>query len=304
MKPDLPLRQILHSKRANIYYLERVRILVRGGKIEYLTQEGGYWNIPLANTTFLLLGNGASITQAASRMLAKAAVPFGFCAGGGTPLYAAVDVLWVTPQSEYGPTKYMQQWMRMWLDPDQRLVAAKDLQRARIQNTKKWWSSTHFQKQGFNPGSLSSLVEDLEDNLEDSTSNAALLGYEGAATKKLYRKAAKATNHGSFQRKQQGTGVVNQFLTHGNYLAYGCGAVVCWALGIPPSLSVLHGKTRRGGLVYDFADIIKDGVILPQAFISAQIGHTRSEFKGACIRSLMDLGALDTMFKTAQGLIS
>nr|WP_246194971.1 hypothetical protein [Allochromatium palmeri] len=69
------LKTILHSKRANLYYLEHCRVLVNGGRVEYVTDEGKqslYWNIPIANTTSLLLGTGTSITQAAMRELAKA----------------------------------------------------------------------------------------------------------------------------------------------------------------------------------------------------------------------------------------
>ncbi|MDR2688822.1 MAG: subtype I-F CRISPR-associated endonuclease Cas1, partial [Azoarcus sp.] len=62
------LKTILHSKRANLYYLEHCRVLVNGGRVEYVTEAGKrslYWNIPIANTTCLLLGTGTSVTQAA-----------------------------------------------------------------------------------------------------------------------------------------------------------------------------------------------------------------------------------------------
>jgi CRISP-associated protein Cas1 len=78
LKHDLTpkeLKSILHSKRANIYYLEHCRVLVNGGRVEYVTEQGRdslYWNIPIANTTTLLLGTGTSVTQAAVRELAKA----------------------------------------------------------------------------------------------------------------------------------------------------------------------------------------------------------------------------------------
>lgn len=80
------LKTILHSKRANLYYLEHCRVLVNGGWVEFVTDEGKrslYWNIPIANTTALLLGSGTSITQAAVRELAKAGVLLGFSGGGG-----------------------------------------------------------------------------------------------------------------------------------------------------------------------------------------------------------------------------
>ena len=46
------LKSILHSKRANLYYLEHCRVLVKGGRVEYVTDAGRqslYWNIPIAN---------------------------------------------------------------------------------------------------------------------------------------------------------------------------------------------------------------------------------------------------------------
>ena len=66
------LKTILHSKRANLYYLQHCRVLVNGGRVEYVTDAGKqslYWNIPIANTTTILLGTGTSITQAAMREL-------------------------------------------------------------------------------------------------------------------------------------------------------------------------------------------------------------------------------------------
>ena len=64
--PSSDLKTILHSKRANLYYLEHCRVLLNGGRVEYVTDQGNeslYWNIPIANTTCLLLGSGTSITQ-------------------------------------------------------------------------------------------------------------------------------------------------------------------------------------------------------------------------------------------------
>ncbi|MDB5870471.1 MAG: cas1f, partial [Polaromonas sp.] len=71
-----------------------------------------------------------------------------------------------------------------------------------------------------------------------------------------------------------------------------------WVLGLPHGLAVLHGKTRRGGLVFDVADLVKDATILPQAFISAMRGDTEQEFRRACIESLTRSEALDFMIDT------
>jgi CRISPR-associated protein Cas1 len=60
-------------------------------------------------------------------------------------------------------------------------------------------------------------------------------------------------------------------------------------------LAVLHGKTRRGGLVFDVADLIKDATVLPQAFISAMRGDSEQEFRQACIEAFARTECLDFM---------
>ena len=134
------LKAILHSKRANIYYIEKCRVMQKGGRVVYLTEEKvekQYWNIPIANTPVILLGNGTSITQAAVRMLASAGVLIGFSGGGGTPLIAANEVEWLSPQSEYRPTEYIQGWMSFWFDQEKRLKVAKRFQQLRVQYLQK-----------------------------------------------------------------------------------------------------------------------------------------------------------------------
>ena len=87
------LKAILHSKRANIYYLEHCRVMQKDGRVLYLSEpkpgqkDNLYFNIPIANTTCLILGSGTSLTQAAMRLLASAGVLVGFCGGGATPLF-------------------------------------------------------------------------------------------------------------------------------------------------------------------------------------------------------------------------
>lgn len=304
------LKTILHSKRANLYYLEHCRVLVNGGRVEYVTDQGKdslYWNIPIANTTCLLLGTGTSITQAAMRELAKAGVLVGFCGGGGTPLYSAneqdIEVAWFNPQSEYRPTEYLQQWVRFWFDGDLRLEAAKAFQRTRLERiAQHWGNSRSLADAGFaiSGDLLRSALDGSRRVLDATTSHADLLTEEARLTKKLFKLAANAVDYGDFTRAKHGTGAdsANRFLDHGNYLAYGLGATATWVLGLPHGLAVLHGKTRRGGLVFDVADLVKDAVVLPQAFISAMRGDEEQTFRHACIESFARTEALDGMIDT------
>ncbi|MEN8180626.1 MAG: type I-F CRISPR-associated endonuclease Cas1f [Pseudomonadota bacterium] len=308
------LKTILHSKRANLYYLEHCRVLVNGGRVEYVTDEGKrslYWNIPIANTTSLLLGTGTSITQAAMRELAKAGVLVGFSGGGGTPLFSSVerdtDIVWFSPQSEYRPTEYLQAWVKFWFDDERRLAAAKIIQRARIVRIQHHWLKNRaLVDKGFviDSGRLETLLNGALKSVEEATDVTALLTAEARLTKQLFKLAVQTVGYGDFVRAKKGGGTdpANRFLDHGNYLAYGLGATATWVLGLPHGLAVLHGKTRRGGLVFDAADLIKDAVILPLAFISAMAGHEEQEFRRACIESLTRTESLDFMIDTLKAI--
>lgn len=306
MKAIVPsdLKTILHSKRANLYYLEHCRVLVRGGRVEYVTDAGKeqlYWNIPIANTTCILLGTGTSITQAAVRELSKAGVMIGFCGGDGSPLYAGCEVEFLSPQSEYRPTQYVQQWCRFCFDDDKRLQAAKDLQLARLEMIKQVWAKTDWQ---MDMSALERALHSSAEQLKNAPDSQSLLAAEGRLTQWLYALANQATLNMPKFTRQQGANAdsANRFLDHGNYLAYGLGATACWVLGLPHALAILHGKTRRGGLVFDVADMVKDALILPQAFISAAQGDEERDFRQQCMQRLLQFSALDYMIERLKSL--
>lgn len=308
------LKSILHSKRANIYYLEHCRLLVNGGRVEFVTDEGKrslYWNIPIANTTTVLLGTGTSVTQAAMRELARAGVLVGFCGGGGTPLFSAneidIEVAWFSPQSEYRPTEYLQHWVRFWFDDALRLAAAKAFQLARLQRIREHWLDNRLLRDAqFEIGRdvLLDALAKAQLSVEAAVDVTSLLTAEARLSKQLYKFAANATNYGEFTRSTRGAGSdpANHFLDHGNYLAYGLGATATWVLGLPHGLAVLHGKTRRGGLVFDVADLVKDAIVLPLAFVAAMRGDSEQEFRQACIESLTRAEALDFMIDTLKDI--
>ena len=307
------LKTILHSKRANIYYLQYCRVLVNGGRVEYVTDQGKkslYWNIPIANTTTLLLGTGTSITQAAMRELAKAGVLVGFCGGGGTPLFSAnemdIEVAWFSPQSEYRPTEYLQGWVKFWFDDELRLQAAKTLQQERLARLRQEWNRRSLHDQGFRVDivRLNQLLAGSEERIQQQTDTTGLLTEEARLTKALFKLAVDTVNYGDFTRAKRGTGSdpANRFLDHGNYLAYGLGATATWVLGLPHGLAVLHGKTRRGGLVFDAADLIKDACILPQAFLSAMRGDDEQAFRQHCIEALTRSESLDFIIDTLKSV--
>lgn len=306
------LKTILHSKRANIYYLSHCRVMQKDGRVLYLTEDDKanlYYNIPIANTTSILLGTGTSITQAAMRLLSQAGVLVGFSGGGGSPLFMAAErevfVEWMTPQSEYRPTEYIQGWMSWWWDNDKRLAAAKQLQIARVAYLQAVWSKdSDLKRHGFdsNNEAIQKLLSDNISQIDKQTEVMHLLQLEARLTKQLYKLAAKNTGYDGFTREHEGIDKANGFLNHGNYLAYGLGATTAWTLGIPHGFAVMHGKTRRGALVFDIADIIKDALVLPLAFICASENMSEQEFRQECLNIFTKHKALDYQFEVVKQL--
>ena len=300
LKPT-DLKAILHSKRANVFYLEHCRVMQKDGRILYLTEtkyENHYYNIPIANTTVILLGTGTSITQAAMRMLASAGVLVGFCGGGATPLFSGAEIEWLNPQSEYRPTDYVQGWLSFWFDDQKRLIIAKEFQQKRLAFIQKIWSKDkQLQEAGFDVSDrdLAQAFVAVDHKIHQVTSVTDLLLAEALLTKQLYKYAA--THCGlSFERNFHAGDDANNFLNHGNYLAYGLGACTLWVLGIPHGFAVMHGKTRRGALVFDVADLVKDAIVLPWAFVCTKEEFSEQEFRQKVLQKFTEHKALDFMF--------
>jgi CRISPR-associated protein Cas1 len=290
-------RAVMISKRANVFYLERARVMQEGERVVYLTDTGmdieKLFNIPDKNTAFLMLGKGTSITDAAIRKLAESNVMVGFCGSGGSPLFGALDLVFLPPQDEYRPTDHMQQWMIQWMDEAKRLNIAKAFLQERLEWTLERWDSLGVVIKD-------AVAGDFERAIVSGASTAELLAAEAVWAKRLY--ALLARKHQLEFRRNEGKRLrdtpeahINSLLDHGNYIAYGYAATALHGLGIPFALPVLHGKTRRGALVFDVADLIKDGLVMPLAFKHGKQGSKDSAFRAELIQTAQDLGVLDLL---------
>ncbi|MEG0344291.1 MAG: type I-F CRISPR-associated endonuclease Cas1f [Acinetobacter sp.] len=297
-------RALMLSKRACVFYLERVRVILKDDRIVYLTDSlqpvEHFYNIPEKNTAFLLLGKGSSLTDAAARRLAESNVMVGFCGSGGSPLFSALDLTFLAPQSEYRPTEYMQIWMKAWLDDDARLLMAKILLSERISIVEKAWKKNTVLIQY--AITLDQIAKQrFQQDVESAKDQTELLAAEGRWAKSLYKQLASGFNF-EFSREEGKAShdsmrdIANSYLDHGNYIAYGYAAVTLNGMGISFALPILHGKTRRGGLVFDIADLVKDAFVMPQAFISAKFEHSQKEFRMQLIETCQDNDVLDYMF--------
>jgi len=288
---------VMMSKRANVFYLEHVRLFQKDDRLMYLTETGQpiekIVNIPAKNTAFILLGKGTSITDAAARKLAESNIMLGFCGSGGSPLFGATDITFLSPQDEYRPTEYLQQWARLWFNESSRLTLAKTFLRQRIQWDVAFWKKFELEVRP-------DMTERFENEIVAAIDVEHLLSAEAHYAKALYGYLA-ATHNLAFSRNEgqraKGTAseLVNSYLDHGNYIAYGYAACALHVLGISYSFPVLHGKTRRGALIFDVADLIKDWLVMPLAFQYGSAGRKDNEFRAALIDRAQEHEVLDLL---------
>lgn len=307
MKPRAKPKQILLSKRANVFYLEHAKLMQKGDRVMYMVSDSSglesFFNIPERNTMFLLLGKGTSITDAAARRLAESNVVIGFVGNGGSPLSSFADMVFLAPQSEYRPTEYMQGWMNKWCDESQRLAIAKAFFRERLA-----WALQAWEKSPFPELQLLALPQRLLDALHTKINDAQdtqhLIAVEAEWARNAYRLLADAFSMPDFRRSESServddmTGTANSFIDHGNYIAYGYAAAALNVLGISYALPVMHGKTRRGALVFDVADMYKDALVLPLAFHAAKRRYRNQEFRDALVDSCLETGVMDRVIDT------
>lgn len=297
-------RTILLSKRANILYIEKAKVMVFNERVIYrkeFEEEILDFNIPDCNTSYLLLGKGTSITDTAIRYLSKSSVIVGFCGSGGTPLHSCVDVVFLNPADEYRPTEYCQEWVRRWFIYDEKIKLAIKMQKIRTENLIKYWRKNDFLR---NNNILLSDVEinKFNNSLINAKSENEMMVNEAVFTKYLYRNIKENLNI-SFKRKN-GSDTINSMLDHGNYLMYGCAAVSLHALGIPAAFPLLHGKTNRGGLVFDLADVFKDAIVLPLAFeMGIDLKNSEQDFRIKLINCIQKEDIIDKMIATLKFII-
>jgi len=269
--------RLLMTDREGALYLERARILVEDNRIVYYTSDDEYarrFNIPHVNLAVLFIGQGTSITQDAMRLLGEEGVHLAVTGSGGTPMHMGA-------LTTYTATRHFREMLPVYQDPDRSLVAAKSVMRDRAERMKKIGGAYAKRLLRVRDTSLlAKICKDLESDLDTVTDIPQLLGVEGKFSKNCYAAFAKmsgASKYGEFRRLPGSSPtpdlkdpikMINQLIDHGNYLCYGMAGAALWALGIPPHMSIFHGKTRAGGLVFDVADSFKDALVLPMAFAS------------------------------------
>lgn len=309
--------RLLVTDREGALYLERARIHVEGDRVVYHITDDEHrreYNIPHVNLAVLFIGQGTSISQSALRLLGEEGVHLAVTGSGGTPVHMGA-------LTTYTSTRHFREMLPIYLDPQRSLLAAKAVMRDRTARMKriggigclKWLKARDVSV-------LSRVCSRFEANLDDCKDVTQLLGFEGNFSKACYAEFSSISglskSH-SFRREAGGgepargevdpIRQVNRLIDHGNYLCYGMAGAALWALGVPPHLSIFHGKTRAGGLVFDLADSFKDAFVLPIAFSLAREKDPKEaerSFRGRLINAFDDREILKEAIGTVERMIA
>ena len=286
--------RLLVTDRQGALYLERALVHVEGERVVYHITDDDHrreFNIPHVNLAVLFLGQGTSISQPAMRLLAEEGVHLAVTGSGGSPLHMG-------SLTTYTATRQFRELLPIYLEPARSLLAAKAVMRDRSERMRKIGGAgaqKHLRQR--ETAGLNTLCARFQSNLDKTTDIQQLLGFEGNFSKACY---AEFSRYGDPVEK------VNHLIDHGNYLCYGMAGAALWATGIPPHLSVFHGKTRAGGLVFDLADSFKDALVLPLAFALAQEKDAKgaeTQFRARLINAFDDREVLKLAIATIERML-
>lgn len=311
--------RLLVTDREGALYLERARVHVEGGRVVYTITDDEHareFNVPHVNLAVLFLGQGTSITQDAARLLGEEHVHVAITGTGGTPMHMGA-------LTTYTATTHFRRLLPIYQDPGLSLKAGVAVMLDRIERMETVGgklAAKHLRVRQID--GLRKAAADFKAAMPKCTDVTQLLGYEGDFSKACYREFGRMVGLQSFkrhagagppdasrplEREAERIALANRLIDHGNYLCYGMAGAALWALGIPPHMSVFHGKTRAGGLVFDLADGFKDALVLPLAFSVAtgkKADDPEKTFRARLIEAFDDHKILAKAVNTVEAMLS
>lgn len=242
-------------------FFEKAKIVMKDGFLVALNGDKGIETIPVAQVGMLFLGYGTSITQEAALFCSMHDCYVCFSRGGFN-VHTCIN-----EQRNKNPEKLLNQ---VDLVKNHKLEVAKELLKLRVMLDYKSNKYNHY--------------------VDEFNSLNQLRGHEGAYARKVYKRQSDFFNIKNFTRDQQYESKrfkkdkspetvvekINGRLNIVNNVLYNFCSILSLKMSLDPSLSFLHGDSRRSGLCYDLADVIKTKVTIP---ISFDLKKYNDEFK-------------------------
>lgn len=238
----------LITDREPLVFLERSKISVSGNHVISVDKDGSF-NVPVSSIHCLMLGNGTSITSDATALCAKHNCYVSFVKGG-------LNTHSVWHCGRYSNPKNLVNQVKNHSDPIKRLEIAKKLIKLRLD-----YLDFPYNR-----------MINIE-SINEAKSVEILLGIEGSFARKTYAQFINTTGT-SFKREQESRIGTNSSLTIANNALYNFIATIVISLGLSPSIGFIHGQSRRGGLVFDLADIFKHPLYFEEVFSNKYDKHS------------------------------
>lgn len=234
-------------------YREKAKIRMDDGFLVALKGKEGKEIIAPSSHLLLLLGPGTSISQEAAIFAAFNDMQIAFLRGQCNVHSFFMSGRYQNPESVMNQA---------------RLIDTQKLQVA------KWLMEYRLRRHGY--------AQELIEDMRTQSDIVHLTAWEGRWAKTVYKSYA-VNRKIVFTRNFDAADGPNVKLNLLNNALYSICTAILMSCGLHPSLGFLHGFTRRGGLAFDLADILKNDTTLPIAFDSTVPAGKEAMYKLASL---------------------
>jgi CRISP-associated protein Cas1 len=225
----------LVSDKEPFVYVEKTKIVVDDGFFTLLSGEDGKKILAPSSHLVLMLGAGTSITQEAAILASQHDMHISFVRGGSNI------------HSFFMEGRYQ--------DPIRLVNQIKNQESFKLEIAKKLLN-IRFQLLNLN----------YQEDINKITKIDELILYEARWTKSVYKNFCIKYKINDFKRNFDSTDKINSNLNILNNVLYSLCSAISLSCHLSPSISFIHGYSRRGGLAFDLADLIKTSTIVETSF--------------------------------------
>ena len=234
----------LTTDKEPFLYLEKSIICMKDGFLTALSGKEGKVLISPSSHLIMMLGTGTSITQEAVIFASQHDMQIAFVRGGSNIHTYFQEGRYQDPVRLVNQVKNQENF---------KLEIAKELMKLRFRLLK----------------------DNKDDEIESYESIDTLTLFEARWAKSIYRQYCFKYKIDNFKRDFEGTDIVNERLNILNNVLYSLCSSIILSCHLSPSISFIHGFSRRGGLAFDLSDLIKTPTIVRLAFSADKDKNTR-----------------------------
>lgn len=225
----------LVSDKEPFVYIEKTKVVVDDGFFTLLSGQEGKKVLAPSSHLVLMLGAGTSITQEAAILASQHDMHISFVRGGSN-----IHSFFMEGRYQ-DPIRLVNQMKNQEIH---KLKIAKKLLNIRLQL----------------------LNLNYQEDIEKLLTIDELVLYEARWAKSIYKNFCTKYKISDFKRDFDATDKINANLNILNNVLYSLCASISLSCHLSPSISFIHGYSRRGGLAFDLADLVKTSTTVELSF--------------------------------------